>query len=72
MLLMFFMLKKKKIYAACVSKHNSNSEKQVILLMILNGEGCHYLAVKNYQHYYGEQRLNTMAIFIVWNAFTFL
>ena len=51
---MFFVLKKKKIYAACVSKHNANSEKQVILLMILNGEGCHYPAVKNYQHYYGE------------------
>ena len=45
------MLKEKKIYPAYVSKHNSNREKQVILLMIPNGEECHYLAVKNYQCY---------------------
>ena len=30
--------KKEKIYPAYVSKHNSNHEKQVILLMIPNGE----------------------------------
>ena len=29
----------------------SNREDQVILLMILNREGWHYLGVKNYQHY---------------------
>ena len=33
------MLKRKKIYPAYVSKHNSNREKQVNLLMIPNGEG---------------------------------
>ena len=40
--------KKEKLYAAYVSKHNWNREKQVILLLILNGEGqkWHYLAVK--------------------------
>ena len=53
---MFCMLKKKKIYPAYVSKRNSNREKQVILLMISNGEKqheaksegrrWHYLAVK--------------------------
>ena len=43
---MFCMLKKKKIYPAYVSKHNSNREKQVIILMIPNEEGLHYLAVK--------------------------
>ena len=32
-------LKKEKIYPAYVSKHNSNCEKQVILLMIPNGKG---------------------------------
>ena len=32
--------KKEKIYLAYVSKHNSNREKQVILLMIPNEEGC--------------------------------
>ena len=34
--------KKEKIYPAYVSKHNSNREKQVILLTIPNGEGWHY------------------------------
>ena len=53
--------KKEKIYPDYVSKNNSNREKQVILLMIPNGEGCkrsktlatrgksegwHYLSVK--------------------------
>ena len=38
--------KKEKIYPAYVLKHNSNCEKQVILLMIPNGEGSHYLAIK--------------------------
>ena len=36
---MFYMLKNKKIYPAYVSKHNSNREKQVILLMVSNGKG---------------------------------
>ena len=50
---MFCMLKTKKIYPVYVlkqnyfSKHNSNCEKQVILLMILNRENLlHYLAAK--------------------------
>ena len=38
--------KKEKIYPAYVSKHNSNREKQVILLMIPNEEAWHYLAVR--------------------------
>ena len=42
---MFCMLKKKNIYPVYVSKCNSNSEKQVIILIILNGEGWYYLAV---------------------------
>ena len=45
-----------KKYPAYVSKHNSNREKQVILLMIVYGEGpkgqrWYYLAVKNNQQY---------------------
>ena len=32
-------------------KHNLNHEKQIIFSMIPNGEGCHDLAVKKYQHY---------------------
>ena len=41
-------IKEKEIYPAYVSKVNSNCEKQIILLIILNEEkkGWHYLAVK--------------------------
>ena len=55
--------KKEKIYPDYRSKHNLNREKQVIILMIPNGENAkliskeaklwqvfHYLAVKNCQH----------------------
>ena len=37
----------KKIQVAYKSKHNLTREKQVILLMISNGENWHYIAVKN-------------------------
>ena len=43
---MFCLLKMKKKYSAYVSKNNANREKQVILLMISNGERWHYLALK--------------------------
>ena len=43
---MFCMLKKKKIVPAYVSKHNSNCQNQVILLVIPNGEGWNYLVVE--------------------------
>ena len=43
---MFCMLKKKKIYPTYVLKYNSNREKQVILLMISDGEKWHYLALQ--------------------------
>ena len=35
---MFCMLKEEKIYPAYISNHNSNCEKQVILLLIPNEE----------------------------------
>ena len=35
-----------KIHPVDISEHNSNREKQVIILMIPNEEGCHYIAVK--------------------------
>ena len=38
--------KKEIIYPAYVSKRNSNREKQIIILMITNGEGWQYLAEK--------------------------
>ena len=37
----------KKIHVAYRSKHNLTREKQIILLMISNGEKWHYLTVKN-------------------------
>ena len=37
----------KKIHSAYKSKHNLTREKQVILLMISNGENWHYLVVKS-------------------------
>ena len=38
--------KKEKIYPAYVSKHNSNCEKQVMLLIFPKGEKWHYIALK--------------------------
>ena len=38
--------KEKNIYPTYVSKHNSSREKQIILLVIPNGEGWHYIALK--------------------------
>ena len=38
--------KKQKIYPAYVSKHNSNREKQFILLMISNGEGRRFIILQ--------------------------
>ena len=46
LLLMSHMLKKMNIYPADISEHNLNHEKQIILLVLPNGEGWHYLAVK--------------------------
>ena len=38
--------RKGNIYPAYVSKYNSNREKRVVILIIPNGEGRHFLAVK--------------------------
>ena len=49
-------IKEKEMLSAYISKHNSTRERQIILLTIPNEEkeGRHYLAVKNYLHYYME------------------
>ena len=39
------------IKRAYLSKHNTNRENQVVLLIITDGKKCHYLAIKNYLHY---------------------
>ena len=57
------MLKQKNIFCAYVSKHNSNREKQVILLIITNGEKWHYLAVKKLLALRGTTYI--MMIFVV-------
>ena len=44
---MLCMLKNKKVYPACVSKHSTNCEKYIILLMIPKEERWHYLTVRN-------------------------
>ena len=46
-------VKQKEICPAYISKINSNCEKQILLLMILNEEkeGWYYLAVINSLHY---------------------
>ena len=62
--------KEEKIHPACVSKHKSNREKQVILLMISNGEKkWHCLAVKKLSALLRGVTLNIMLIFIIWIYF---
>ena len=36
---------------AYISRHNPSRKKRIILLMISNGEGWYYVAVKNYLYY---------------------
>ena len=43
---MYYMFKKMNTYPAYISKHNSNQEHQINLLMTPNRDGYHYLAVK--------------------------
>ena len=63
----FFYAKKEKIYTAYVSKYNSNLEKQVIFLMILNGkkprvksEGCEANSKKRQWHYLAVKKLSAL------------
>ena len=76
------MLKKKKIYPGYASKHNSNCEKQVILLMISNGKGreaqlegeWHYLSVNKISALLGGITSKNDSIFFwnVWIVFILL
>ena len=45
---------KMNIYPGYMSKQNSNHEKQIIILIIPDGEGWNYLVVKHYVHYQEE------------------
>ena len=49
-------MEEKEVFPGYISKIKSNCEKHIILLMIPNEEkeSWHYLAVKNYLHYYME------------------
>ena len=39
-------VRKMNIYPAYISNEDSGDKKQIILLMIINGKGWHYLALK--------------------------
>ena len=59
----------KKIEIAYKSKHNLTSEKQVILLMISNGENWHYLVVKSLSGLYAGITSNYKEDFYCLNCF---
>ena len=63
--------KKKKYIMPIFQNIIETVRKQVILLIISNGERWHYLEVKIYQHYLEEQCQSTWITFIVLIAFTF-
>ena len=64
--------KKWEIHLAYVSIHNSNGKKQVIFLMIPNGEGWHYLGVKEVSALLRGITLKHHSGFYVWIAFILL
>ena len=65
--------KNEKVHPAYVLKHYSNREKQVLLLMIANGEGWHYLAVKKLSALLkGITSKHITVIFVVSIAFSLL
>ena len=59
----------KRIEVAYKSKHNLTREKQVILLMISNGENWHYLTVKNLSRLLGGITSNHDGDFYCLNCF---
>ena len=59
----------KKIEIAYKSKHNLTQEKQVILLMISNGENWHYLRIKNLSRLLRESTSNHDGDFFCLNCF---
>ena len=62
--------KKEKIYPTYTSKYKSNCEKQVIILMISNGEKkWHYLAVKKLSALFRGITLKNNGDFHCFNCF---
>ena len=59
----------KKIKVAYESKYNLTREKQVILLMISNGENWHYLTVKNFSRLLRGKTSNHVGDFYCLNCF---
>ena len=59
----------KKIEVAYKSKYNLTQEKQVILLMISNGENWHYLTVKNLSRLLRGTTSNHVGDFYCLNCF---
>ena len=64
--------KNENTYNAYVSKHNSNREKSVILLMFRNGEEWHYLAVKKISAISREITFKHDCVFYCLNSFILL
>ena len=75
--------KKEQTYPAYVSKHNSNCDRQVVLLMIPNIEGHEAKSARQQKQWYCLEvktlsallrgiTINTIVIFIAWIAFIFL
>ena len=59
-----------KMHPAYVSKHNSNPENQTILLMVPNGEGRHYIKVKNFICIIKKNNFDPRwTLFIEWSSF---
>ena len=61
-----------KIRQAYISKHHSMRDSKIILLMTINRQKWHYLAVKACPHYYAELCQNIKVIIIVLTVFIYL
>ena len=76
----FFYAKKEKLYPVSISKYNSHRERQVIILMVSNGEKIegksdgqwYYVAVKRLSGFLREITSIKMMVFIVWIVFILL
>ena len=76
----FFYAKKEKLYPVSISKCNSHRERQVIILMVSNGEKIegksdgqwYYVAVKRLSGFLREITSIKMMVFIVWIVFILL
>ena len=62
---MFCMLKKPQMHPTYVLKYNSNRDKQVIILIILNREGWHYLETRKFISIIKRKNIQTPRRFLL-------